>query len=802
MNPLYNNIPEVIRKHKAWVGWRYINRNDGKKPTKVPFHLCTGKPASVNDPDTWCRWPDVEKHGGNFDGIGFVFSDKDPFHFIDFDATENAEHLAIQMRIYNEMPTYAERSPSGNGAHLIGLGKFEGRGRKTGDIELYCRQRFATFTGDVLRAVDPQPTEHLMTLYQQMTKHEDIPVYEPDGPERHTDERILEIAQAASNNYKFNELWNGRWAEWYPANSQNEADYALIDMLSFYTEHRGQTHRLFLQSQLGQRPKARNHKTYVHNMITGSFDRRSPPPDPAMFEAFAAAMEKSRAGEPMEQSAPALESVTVDDDTSLKPIRASDVLTAPADNVYTRPPGLLGDITDYIYSASQRPMFEIALSGAISLMAGLCGQQYNIGDSGLNYYLICVAPSSIGKEGARSGIRKILRAADKFRTPEGVSASDYLGPGAIQSGQALYNYMNETKKTCFLTIQGEYGIKLQILNDPKANSAIKGLKDLIMDLYHQSHAGGKLERSIYADTSKTTDEIHSPALTIFGESTGEEFYKACSNGLVLSGYLNRFSIIEYKGDRVPRNIKAATTPVPDKIAQSVYQLATLGKLREGNPMQVAYSDAGFALLDQWDKFCDKRYNESERDVIKATWGRAHIKAERLASLIAVGVNPQEPVIQADHARWAIDFVGRDLRLFLDIIEKGKMGHSNEMSNDEQMCDQLAVAIAAYAYSDFPKKPNAAQKPEEHSKGVVRISGIQPVFSRNNLFKDRDGKVDKNLKEAFKLLEERGWLSDYINKEDKVTAKRYIIADHSIFRAIHDRAINDQEKLDNYGKLGG
>ena len=266
MNPLYDNIPEVIRKHKAWVGWRYVNKEGKEKPTKVPFHLCSGRPASVNDSNTWCHWVDVEKHSHSFDGIGFVFSDEDPFFFVDFDATTNAEHLATQMRIYSIIETYAERSPSGNGAHLIGLGKFEGRGRKTGDIELYCRQRFATFTGDVLRNVEPQPTEHLMTLYAQMTKHEDIPVYEPDGPERYSDERVLEIARSAENAYKFNELWNGRWSEWYPSDSQNEADYALINMLSFYTEHRGQTHRLFLQSQLGQRPKARTHRTYVHNM--------------------------------------------------------------------------------------------------------------------------------------------------------------------------------------------------------------------------------------------------------------------------------------------------------------------------------------------------------------------------------------------------------------------------------------------------------------------------------------------------------------------------------------------------------
>src|SRR5690606_12071521 len=48
------------------------------------------------------------------------------------------------------------------------------------------------------------------------------------------------------------------------------------------------------------------------------------------------------------------------------------------------PPGLVGEIAQYIYQSSIRPVPEISLAAAIALVSGIIGRSYNISGTGLN----------------------------------------------------------------------------------------------------------------------------------------------------------------------------------------------------------------------------------------------------------------------------------------------------------------------------------------------------------------------------------------------------------------------------------
>ena len=62
-----------------------------------------------------------------------------------------------------------------------------------------------------------------------------------------------------------------------------------------------------------------------------------------------------------------------------------------ANYTVTPPPGLMGDIARFIYDAAPRPVAEVALTGAIGLMAGICGRAFNISTTGLNLYCLMLA---------------------------------------------------------------------------------------------------------------------------------------------------------------------------------------------------------------------------------------------------------------------------------------------------------------------------------------------------------------------------------------------------------------------------
>ena len=67
-----------------WVVWK-LEERDGK-PTKVPYNAKTGCRADSTDPATWASFTTAAARStGAYAGVGFVFSEHDPYCGVDFD---------------------------------------------------------------------------------------------------------------------------------------------------------------------------------------------------------------------------------------------------------------------------------------------------------------------------------------------------------------------------------------------------------------------------------------------------------------------------------------------------------------------------------------------------------------------------------------------------------------------------------------------------------------------------------------------------------------------------------------------
>lgn len=142
-------IPRELKDHPQWVVWKYETR-DGKK-TKPPYDPQTGKRASHSDPSTWGMFNDALKGlDKGFDGIGFVFTEKDPFCGIDLDdcRSTSGEIATWALKIIKDFDSYTEISPSKTGLKIFIKGKLPGGGIKTKHVEIYHKLRFFTVTGD------------------------------------------------------------------------------------------------------------------------------------------------------------------------------------------------------------------------------------------------------------------------------------------------------------------------------------------------------------------------------------------------------------------------------------------------------------------------------------------------------------------------------------------------------------------------------------------------------------------------------------------------------------------------------
>jgi primase-polymerase (primpol)-like protein len=147
-------IPKEIIEYPQWIVWKGEPKKNGKMD-RVPYSPITDKKASVKDPSTWSSFEDAlsRYEAGGFSGIGFVFTQNDPYCGIDVDSCRNPETGIIEpwaQREIENFQSYTEISPSGTGVHIITKGELPEGGRKKGNIEIYDKGRFFTFTGNHL----------------------------------------------------------------------------------------------------------------------------------------------------------------------------------------------------------------------------------------------------------------------------------------------------------------------------------------------------------------------------------------------------------------------------------------------------------------------------------------------------------------------------------------------------------------------------------------------------------------------------------------------------------------------------
>jgi hypothetical protein len=179
-------IPAELRTRDQWVTWRYEKEGkpvskDTEGATKIPYNPRTGHKASSTNANTWTpytvavRAAQTRQHSG----VGFVFSEADPFTGIDLDHCIDPDG-SLQpwaMDIVSTMDSYTEISPSGSGVKIWVVGKIPSS-VKTPQIEMYFSARYFTVTG---QHYDNTPTTirdvngALTQLYEAVKKEAPAP---------------------------------------------------------------------------------------------------------------------------------------------------------------------------------------------------------------------------------------------------------------------------------------------------------------------------------------------------------------------------------------------------------------------------------------------------------------------------------------------------------------------------------------------------------------------------------------------------------------------------------------------------
>jgi hypothetical protein len=418
----------------------------------------------------------------------------------------------------------------------------------------------------------------------------------------------------------------------------------------------------------------------------------------------------------------------------------------PLNDAPELPPGLIGEIAQYIYRSAIRPVPEIALGAALALCSGIAGRSYNISGAGLNQYLILLAKTGAGKEGAVTGIDNLVAAV----RPQVPMVDQFVGPSAFASGQALIKVLDE--RPCFVSVLGEFGLTLQQLCDPRASSAQLVLKKVLLDLYSKSGWNKILRSSVYSDTEKNTKVIQAPNVTILGESTPESFFEGLDPHHIAEGLIPRFSIIEYNGPRPPRN-RNANLPPDNNLVARLTELVTISLTTSNNNTcgSVQIDSQALSLLDAFDTECDKLINDAATEVDIQLWNRAHLKALKLSGLVAVGCNPHSPTVTKDIANWAIAFIKREVSVILERFRHGEVG-----TGDHRQEQDIRKAIEEF-FGMTAEQKKGYKVPD---KMLLDVAAVPFHYLRRRLRLRASFKNDR--RGASKALEEA--LADLVNAE--------------------------------------
>jgi hypothetical protein len=748
---VYNNLPPELKALPNYILWAYQHTTPDAKPTKLPINAATGYLASVTNPAHWSTFDAVLQVSDRASGIGLVLTADAGFTCIDLDYTDDPVEVERQIAIVKAFDSYAEVSPSGKGLHLWIRASIPS-GRRRGCVEMYSSERYMTMTGQVYHNAPIRGCQDLaMSLWSEMSGNNTALVDAVDQPERNTDYEVLVMASSAINGQKFIDLYEGHWELMYP--SQSEADFALVNIINFYTQNKDQIIRIFRASALGKRAKAQRDDYFLnprYGIVTRSFDRQIPPTN---IDALRSNLELRL----QESVAVKSEAVTVNDNTlavngipyviSEKSGKKNkhDISKGKYENIrkfeYQPPPGLIGEIANFIYSSAPRPVPEIAIAGAIGLMSGVCGRAYNVSGTGLNMYTLLLSMTGAGKDGMSNGIDKLMESVYAV-TPE---ARHFIGPAEIASPQALLKYLAKTSKS-FVSLIGEFDTKFSDMTSIRASSNEKGLKRTLLDLFNKSGCGKTLGSIIYSDKDKNTEAITAPAFSILGECTPEGFYEILDEKLIKSGLLPRFTIIEYSGDRVPLNKNHLhSVPSPQLSDRFSALCAHALMLNNGNNVeQVQLSDDCKQLFSEFDVFCDTEINTAENEMSRQLWNRAHIKALKLASLLAVGCNYINPVIDFACANWALSLVVSDINNLLERFENGKVGVT---SAQNEQTKEVRKSIRRFIKADWKEVEKFTGVTKHyHDYKIIPHSFITSVCRNKLCFK-----ADKNCLNSIKQI---------------------------------------------------
>ena len=221
-------------------------------------------------------------------------------------------------------------------------------------------------------------------------------------------------------------------------------------------------------------------------------------------------------------------------------------------------PGLVGELVDWITATSRRPNRVLALGAAVTVVGTLIGRRAaGPTRSATHLYAVGIAPTGSGKQHLLDSVIRLMEAA---------KAGGHIGPSKFFSLSAVLELLSS--KPLVLCPQDEIGVFLKAVTSKRATSHEAAVSQILRALWGISFA----TMPTPAWAQRETQLISSPALSIFGVSTLEEFHAALQGESVANGFINRFLALTSNIRAPDRDPETDPSCVPASLSRDLQAL--------------------------------------------------------------------------------------------------------------------------------------------------------------------------------------------------------------------------------------
>jgi len=420
----------------------------------------------------------------------------------------------------------------------------------------------------------------------------------------------------------------------------------------------------------------------------------------------------------------------------------------------TKPPGIVGQITEFINNRSRSPRPNLSVAAALNAVSSAGGLRFRCEEDGTvgNLFSFCVAGSGTGKENILQSYIALMRAAGTVAACHGgIKSEQEIYKNIIRNQAAFYTIdeMGEMlgkiqgarkKSGSSPYLEGVIGTLMSIYSKgngymlvngdvkedirTKLQSELKALNDSIKNNEAPSGAENRVKQ--LNDALKNIDSgIKDPFLNLFGFSAPDKFLALMDEDMAQSGFFARALIFRDLDDNPREN---------DKIIKDDKELERLGLILNslycaghtpsgrvellGNKQLIKSTTKAKEMLHiAKEHFWEMGEAQKEQQGLVAYTRRGY----ELVSRVSLVLSMAEGVRTDEHVKWAFALVKRDIE------DKIKLTTAN---NKDNKADAITNKILSLVSEDEgltlriiknKMRPNKAETVEAAIKHLVEVT---------------------------------------------------------------------------------